>query len=488
MIAGDDFLFTLHQFIISTLCLFFMYFAWRDQAAGTFDKLSHVSIKIIAPLLIGIFIGLYFLLLKEWISGGVVLPLAFALLITLSIFDPKYAVSFFIFLLISRPWEILKDQMMSGMPRDIFILCFLSFIGHKIIRRRFYFQWNLASAMVLFFAIWTFFSIIPSGNVVGALIDYNEIYIKGIIVYFLIVNVVDKKEFILPIQSALVLGITEKALMSFYNTIVMGIVSDGDRMTGIGILENSNDIAAIMILVIPFTLAFLKEVRPKILKYFLGVAVFAFYFFLIWQSRSRGAILGVGTLAVAWFWLQAINKKTASFIVVIGLALSIGAMSLIKRDAGDIEGSTNNRKIYWTAAVNMGIRHPVFGVGYTGYPLNLLTYTNGHVGTEGKHKTAHSTWLLAFAETGIIGFTFYMGIWGFAMKSAWALRFAHPEFLLGILSYGTAITFLSHTYMLYPYILLGMTVASGQFYMKSTVEDEVPTKGLEGALVAKGLV
>ncbi len=342
--------------------------------------------------------------------------------------------------------------------------------------------------MVLFFAVWTFFSIIPSGQVVGALIDYNEIFIKGIIVYFLIVNVVDKKEFILPIQSALVLGITEKALMSFYNTIFLGIVSDGDRMTGIGILENSNDIAAIMILVIPFTLAFLKEIRPTVLKYVLGTAVFSFYFFLIWQSRSRGAILGVGALAVGWFWLQAQNKKTASIIVVLGLGACLGAMSLIKRDAADVESSTSNRKIYWGAALNMGVRHPVFGVGYNGFPLNLLTYTNGHVGTEGKHKTAHSTWLLALAETGVIGFTFYMGIWIFALRSAWAMRFAHPEFLLGMLSYGTAITFLSHTYMLYPYILLGMTVASGQFYMKSAAEDEVPTKGLEGALVAKGLV
>jgi O-antigen ligase len=485
MITGDDFLFTLHQFIISTLCLFFVYFAWRDQAAKTFDRLEHVNLKIIGPLLIGIFLGLFMLFLYEWGSLGIIISFAFALLITFSIFDPKYAVSFFIFLLISRPWEIFKDQMMAGMPRDIFILCFLSFIGHKIIRKRFYFQWNLASAFVLFFAIWTFFSIIPSGQIVGAMIDYEEVFIKGIIVYFLIVNVVDKKEFILPVQSALVLGITEKALMSFYNSIFLGKVSDGDRLTSVGIFENSNDIAAIMILVIPFTLAFLKGITNTIIRYFLGLIIFSFYFYLIWQSKSRGAVLGVGALAVAWFWLQAKNKKVASFIVVIGMITSLGVMSLIKRDAEDVEGSTSNRKIYWGAAINMGIRNPLFGVGYNGFPLNLLTYTDGHVGTEGKHKTAHSTWLLALAETGIVGFGFYVGIWVFSFKSAWVMRNDHPEFLLGMLSYGTAITFLSHTYMLYPYILLGLTVASGQFYIKN--EEVVPDKGLAGAVFAKGL-
>lgn len=485
MITGDDFLFTLHQFIISTLCLFFVYFAWRDQAAKTFDRLEKVKLKVIGPLLIGIFLGVFMLLLHEWGSLGLIIAFAFAFLITFSIFDPKYAVSFFIFLLISRPWEIFKDQMMAGMPRDIFILCFLSFIGHKIIRKRFYFQWNLASAFVLFFAIWTFFSIIPSGHIVKAMIDYEEIFIKGIIVYFLIVNVVDKKEFILPVQSALVLGITEKALMSFYNTIILGKVSDGGRLTSVGIFENSNDIAAIMILVIPFTLAFLKGITNTIIRYLFGLTIFSLYVYLIWQSKSRGAVLGVGTLAVAWFWLQAKNKKAATFIVIVGMIASLGAMSMIKRDAEDVEGSTSNRKIYWTAALNMGIRHPLFGVGYDGFPLNLLTYTNGHVGTEGKYKTAHSTWLLALAETGIVGFGFYMGIWFFSFKSAWVMRNDHPEFLLGMISYGTAITFLSHTYMLYPYILLGLTVASGQFYLKQ--EEVVPERGLSGALLAKGM-
>lgn len=484
MIVGDDFLFTLHQFIISTLCLFFVYVAWRDLAAKTFDRLERVSLKFMAPLLIGIFIGLFLLFLREWGSIGIIISFAFALLITLSIYDPKYAVSFFIFLLISRPWEFFKNQMMAGMPRDIFVLCFLSFIGHRIVRKKFYFQWNVASALVLSFAIWTFFSIIPSGRVVVGMMDYEEVFIKGIIIYFLIVNIVDKKEFILPVQSALVLGISEKALMSFYNTIVLGKVSDGGRLTSVGIFENSNDIAAIMILVIPFTLVFLKGITFSVLRYLLNVVVFFFYVYLIWQSKSRGAVLGIGTLCVAWFWLRASNKKAASFLVVFGLIASLGVMSLIKRDAEDVEGSTSNRKIYWGAAINMGVRNPLLGVGYNGFPLNLLNYTDGHVGTEGKYKTAHSTWLLALAETGIVGFIFYIGIWIFSLRSAWAMRVEHPEFLLGIISYGTAITFLSHTYMLYPYILLGLTVASGQFYLNNN--DEIQVQGLEGALIAKG--
>jgi O-antigen ligase len=423
-------------------------------------------------------LNLYFL--HEWKSVAIMLSLSYALLITLSLYDPKFAVTFFTFLLISRPWEFFKDELMASMPRDIFIVCFLSFLAHKIFRRRFYFQWNMASACVFFFAVWTFFSIMPSGNLIRALDEYGDVFIKGIMVYFLIVNVVDKREYILPIQSALVLGILEKAVMAFYKIHFLKVVADGERMTSVGILENSNDIAAIIILSIPFTIAFFKGISNKIMRYLLASIVFSFYSYLVWQSKSRGAILGVGSLLVVWFWLKAQNKKVASLIVLAGLATCVLAMNSIERKAEDIEGSTNNRIIYWKAGLNMAARNPLFGVGYNSFSLRLLQYTNGLVGTEGKFKTVHSNWLLPLAETGFVGFTFYIGIWIFAFRAAWLMREVHPEFILAMVSYATAITFLSHTYMLYPNILLGLTIGSGKFFKTIPIEEN--NEGLSGAL------
>lgn len=485
MYVSDPFLFSLHQFVLLTLCLFFLYFAWKDLFSGTFDHLKQSNRRFVGGILVAIWLGMSGLLLIEWGAQGIILALCFGFLISFSIYDPKYAVAFFVFLLISRPWELINNPMMASMPRDIFMLCFLSFLAHKIIRKRFYFQWNYATACVLFFAIWAFFSLLTADHMTYGMMKYEEIFSKGIIIYFLIVNVIDKKEYIMPVQTALVLGITEKALMSFYNSAILGKVADGDRLLSVGILENSNDIAAIMILAIPFTLVFSRSMKSKVAKFLYISVVFSFYGYLIWQSKSRGAILGVGALLVTWYWLQAKNKKIASFMVVAGLIMSLGAMSLIKRNDEDIDGSTSNRKIYWMTAIKMGIKRPLLGVGYYGYPFNLLTYADGHVGTEGQFKTAHSTWLLALAETGIPGFIFYMGIWFFALRASWTMRYAHPEYLMALASYGTAITFLSHTYMLYPYILLGLIVASGQFYLTS--KEKVQINGLEAAKLRQEL-
>ena len=251
-------------------------------------------------------------------------------------------------------------------------------------------------------------------------------------------------------------------------------------MASVGILENSNDIAAIFILAIPFSVSLLRGIKSAFVNNILTGIVFLFFTFLIWQSKSRGAVLGVGSFIVSWYWIKAKSKKQAAIITLTCLLFSVIVMSNIQRNADDREGSTTNRKIYWSAAVNMALRNPILGVGFNAYSDELITYTDGHVGTEGIHKTAHSTWLLALAETGIVGFGFYIGIWMCAMRSAWAMREDYPEFFMAIFSYGVTISFLSHTYMLYPYILLGLTIGLGQFYLKD--KDYVPEWGLKAAL------
>ncbi len=467
MLIADNFLFILHQFIISFLCLSYIYYVWRDIASDSYEKLNYVSMKLVGPILIGLFFGTYIYLINEWGAVAIFLAFSFSLLITLSIFDPKYAVGFFTFLLISRPWEYYKNELMLSMLRDISILCILSFIAHRIFRKKFYFQWNISSASMLFFAVWAFLSIIMAGSSPIKLNDFSDVLMKDVIIYFLIVNVVDRKESILPIKVALFLAITEKTVISFYKIYIIEQLGAGDsidRMTGVGLIENANDIAAILILAIPFTISYFNEVKNSYIKNILSFGVYIFYFVLIWKAKSRGATLGLGAYAMIWYWLKAKNKKIAFILLIIGAFITYGALSSIERKSDDVEGSTKNRIIFWKAGINMAVRNPLFGVGYAGYIDNLNQYANGNVGTEGSKKTIHSTWLLALAETGFVGFVLFLGIWLITIRTAWRLKDDHPEYILAIAAYGTAITFLSHTYMLYPYVLIGLTIAHGQFY------------------------
>lgn len=469
MIA-DSYIFTIHQFILCFLVIFFLYYAWCDIRERKIVNTSRVPTSFYLVFFVAITIGLYLNYLSEWGVFAIILSLGFAILTTLSIYDPKFACAFFVFLLISRPWEFYANELMASMLRDSFILALLSLLAHRIIRRKFYFQWSFTSTLVLFYAVWTFLTLFAVGFPSGRMLEFSEVFVKNIIVYYLIVNVVDTEESSYPIKTSLFLGVTEKALISAYKVFVLKELGDGaskNRMTGIGMIENANDIAAILIIAIPFTIGLFKDVKNFVIRYAFYGLIFAFYIYLIWQAQSRGAILGIGALFVCLYWLKAKNKKIATFMVVIGLVLSIGAMSTIKRSSSDTESSTQNRMIFWKAGINMAVRNPLFGVGYGGFIPNLLQYANGNVGTDGTRMTIHSTWLLALAETGFVGFFLFIGIWISGLITAWKLKYRHPEFILALVAYGVAITFLSHTYMLYPWVLLSISIATGKFKNKS---------------------
>jgi len=255
-------------------------------------------------------------------------------------------------------------------------------------------------------------------------------------------------------------------VMSFYKTMILGITADGDRLTSVGILENSNDIAAIMILSVPFLLARFRKGFPLPIKIVIYGIILTLYGLLIWQSKSRGAILGYGAMFITWFFINLKSKKQMLTTIFVGIALLLGLVLSVDRDSGDINESTNNRITYWKAGAKMGAKYPLLGVGYNNFQLRLLEFTDGHVGSEGRFKTVHSNWLLPWAETGLPGFLFYVGIWITCAFYSWQMRKVHPEFMMSIASYGVAITFLTHTYMLYPWILLAIVTSSMKFYRK----------------------
>ena len=468
MIIEQSYTTIIHLFAVAVLAASFSYYFCKDAIVN--QKMGYrrlaTSFKTVA---FGIFfIGLSAFFFLYWSWSGLLLGIFLSLLITLSLIHPKYAVSFFTFMMISRPWEFIKADLFSSFPRDIFYICAISFIGHSIIQKKFYIRWNLACTFALGYAIWTFFSVFVTVNPAYFLSDYVEVFSKGVIIYFLIVNVVDRKEYIHPIQVALVVSILEKAVMSFYKSVILGMTADGDRLTSVGILENSNDIAAIMILSTPFLLARFRKGFPLPIKVVLYTLILSLYSYLIWQSKSRGAILGFGAMFLVWFFINLKTTKQMVTTVIVGTCILLGLVLSVDRGSSDISESTNNRITYWKAGAKMGTKYPILGVGYSNFQLRLFEFTDGHVGSEGRYKTVHSNWLLPYAETGVLGFAFYMGIWITCFFYSWQMRHVHPEFIMGITSYGVAITFLTHTYMLYPWILLGVVTASMKFYRKES--------------------
>ncbi|MBY0517796.1 MAG: O-antigen ligase family protein [Bacteriovoracaceae bacterium] len=451
-----------HQFFFLLVVLVFSFLLLNDLSSFK-NRFSSNKRSLIVLGLSVFCLGIIWVLFEAWGIQGLFFSIEFGILTTFAIIHPKYAVSFLVYLLLSRPWESYSNQMMSSMPRDISIITVATILFFKVVNKKLYFRFNPGTLTLILFSIWMFLSGFFSNHVDVAMFQFSEVFSKGVILFLLIQNGLENEEDIIPVKAVFVLAILEKCFVSFMKSYVLldqTIPEDSiSRLESVGILSNSNDIAAIFVLAIPFAIFFILRTKIRPFNWLVAIGALTVMSVLVWKSQSRGALLGLFAIFGAYALTRIRSKKLLALSFAFGAIATVGAFSMLQRGAEDIEGSTSNRKLYWQAGVNMAVRNPIFGVGFWGFPQNLPNYVpDGNVGSEGEHMTAHSTWVLALAEGGPIGLIIFLSLWGYAFKEAWKIRQDSPEYFLGLAGYGTCITFLSHTYLLYPYILLSLSI------------------------------
>lgn len=454
-----------HQVFMGLLVLAFSFYFIQDM--HTKKTMGINNRRFIVAFLLFFTGGVFSLFYSEWGQQGLFLAFEFSLLVTFTIIHPKYAVGFLVFLFISRPWETYTDQMMSSVPRDMSYLAIISLCAHKLIKKEYYFRFNLGTFLICGFSVWVLLSGFFSNHSDEAILKYVEVFSKGIILFLLIQNGLNESKDMLPLKAGFVLAILEKCFVSFYksNYIELPTILEdaNERLESVGILANSNDIAAIFVLAIPFTIFFILKSKLKPLSWLIAFGTFLIMALLVWQSASRGALLGIFAIFGAYALLKIKSKKMLILAGIFAMVGVMGSFALMNRDAEDLEGSTSNRLIYWKAGLNMAVRNPVFGVGFWGFPKNLPAYVvDGNVGSEKEHMTAHSSWVLVLGENGFMALFLFGSLWIYAAYAAWKIRESQPEYFLGIAGYGMAITFLSHTYLLFPYILLALVITHYQ--------------------------
>jgi O-antigen ligase len=168
--------------------------------------------------------------------------------------------------------------------------------------------------------------------------------------------------------------------------------------------------------------------------------------------------------AYAYTWIKSKLHKLI-FFALIGIA-ALGLFSTLKRAQSDLEASQAGRMSYWKAGIQMAIRHPLLGVGYQAFPIRLPEYVDSRFSESGP-RTAHSTWILLVAETGFVGLGLFMLLYFWALRAAWAMLPRRPDLFFSLVGYGAAFSFLSHSYVILPYILLAV-VFSASYVQKSS--------------------
>ncbi len=425
-----------------------------------------------AVLIVGAFFGLLVCFCYLGGPSQFIMSAELAFGIILSMLRPANALAFFICLVFLRPWEVAGDNpLLLSLPRITGLLTIVgtvaAFYRSDLKRLRFgRGQWFLVA-----FAAWTLLTTFVGPNPGDQQQEYFDIFFRALIVFFLIVAVVRTERDLALFRHIYLWSIAGLAVVSIYlswDQLWSSASDSTDRLHAIGSLENANDLAAVMVIGIPFALRRFSEGsrRPLIWiesSFFLVITLMALYL-----AQSRGALLALGAGGIGWWILRSKRRWLAVGLGVLIIAAATPfANEVLRRDSEDLQESKASRLNYWNAGLKMVLHNPLFGVGFARYPKEYQSYSGDGEQFEFGERTAHSTWILALAETGIPGLIFLLGFVFSVIGMAKRIIPYEPDLFVSLVAYLIAISFLSHTYVLYPYLLMGLVVAAYRMHYRS---------------------
>ena len=239
------------------------------------------------------------------------------------------------------------------------------------------------------------------------------------------------------------------------------------RIRGLGFMNDPNDLAQGIVMVLPLLWGLHRErhrIRNLLLVYLPG-ALFGYAIFL---THSRGALVGVASLFFFAIhqWLG--TAKTIMAMAFVGLLPTLAKFGG-GRGFSSGEQSAGERIEAWYEGLQMFKHNPILGVGYGNY-------------LDHHHLTAHNSFVLAFAELGLVGFFAWVGILVVtyqgmklvidrapADSETYRLAILIRASLIGFL---TCAWFLSRTYQATLFITLGFGAAVWYIWLKDLREQE----------------
>lgn len=432
---------------------------WRERSGSC--AINPVSF-LLSSAIVG---GLSALFLAFLGPQNALLALALALGSLLALVHPVIATSFFLANLFLRPWELLSTNAFTeALTKLLAVICLLSWLLNRLKKRRYHVVWNRTCTWFLLLLGWFVIAALMSPSPTEALGFLFSSFFPIVVVALLVVNTFEEKLDLEAACSSLILAITGAIATAIYVTLQKG----EPRLDAGGTLYgNANDLASLIVLVMPFAFMLLWRRGKRALRPLLGVLVLTILFFGLWLSQSRGAILSLGLSGFSYFLFCVKKSFRTNFLVVSGLLGVFVLMSSLDRKAEDMEGSSESRMNYAVAGFRMLKSNPLFGVGLNMYPKRYEQFSSNF--NEYGERTAHSSWVLVMSETGILGLILFVALFVHSFRLALRIRGERPEFLMSLSGYGLAMSFLSHTYIAPPYLLYSLTLAASRVLRQRNV-------------------
>jgi O-antigen ligase len=272
-----------------------------------------------------------------------------------------------------------------------------------------YWKTSIQTYLLLGFIVAIALSQVAHGWLGGVVESWRMFLPSAAVFFFIVVNVTTVRRLRIASLAAVAscLIVTVEALCGYYAgyhgemfVLLTNISSPQDdvigqltRIRGAGFLSDPNDLAQILLIVLP--LAFIAWRRRRMVANFFVVLLPAAL--LLWTTfltHSRGGLVALAAVA-----LMAARKKlgtTAS--TALAAVFIVGMVALDFTGGRGISAADGaDRLEAWANGLEMFKSAPLFGIGFNGF-------------TDLYEITAHNSFVLCLAELGVLGSTLWMAL------------------------------------------------------------------------------
>jgi len=247
-----------------------------------------------------------------------------------------------------------------------------------------------------------------NGWIGGAIASWQIFLPSAAVFFFIVANVttIRRLKILTLVAAASCLVVVVEALCGYYlgfhaDTFVLqqNLSSPDDvfgqlaRLRGAGFLNDPNDFAQIILIVLPLLFIAWQKGR-RVANALMVLVPAALLLWAIYLTHSRGALIALAILA-----LMAAQKKLGTITSAALIAvLIVGLMALDftgGRGISAVEGA--DRLEAWASGLEMFKRAPLFGIGFGAF-------------TDFNDITAHNSFVLCLAELGLVGTTLWVAL------------------------------------------------------------------------------
>ena len=332
-------------------------------------------------------------------------------------------------------------------------------------------DWKLEKAPQNWLMLGLFFACLMSHvrhTYLAALIETFQTFGKIVLFYFLIsinVNTLRRVRLLIGVVVAGCLFMTLHGILQWHTGMGFGgqpplIVQETKRVVAFGFFHDPNDLALMLVTILPFLVSKVFARGTAVLSRVLALAAITPMVYCIFLTNSRGGWLALGAMAVAYAALHLPRKRG----IVLGAIAFVAVMALGPSRMGTLtadERAGRGRLVAWADGNRMLKQWPIFGAGkgrFTEFSEDS--------------RVAHNSFVHCWAELGLFGYFFWLGLIVACLKDGLGLAkisSENPETqeisrlaragVAALVGFLAAAFFLSRTYIYPLYILFGLFAA-----------------------------